>query len=74
MKTLLDSLIQVSIFGDFGLTKKSLGEILNRKNTKMTSFLNILKKNNLCLEIRSGRHCFYKANLDELYKLKNITF
>lgn len=68
---LLFILIQCSIFGDFGLTKAKLCRILEKGNTKVTEFLGVLKKHNLCTEIQSGKYHYYQANLEELDKLDN---
>lgn len=68
IKDLLFVLIQCSIFGDFGLTKSNLCEIVSKGNTKITEYLGILKKINLCVDMQSGKYHYYKANLDELDK------
>ena len=68
IKQLLYILIQNSIFGDFGLTKNKLCEIIRKGKTKVTEMLVMLKKYNLCSEIQSGKYHYYKANLDELNK------
>lgn len=68
---LLFILIQCSIFGDFGLTKAKLCRILEKGNTKVTEFLGVLKKHNLCTEMQSGKYHYYQANLEELDKLDN---
>ena len=68
IKDLLFVLIQCSIFGDFGLTKSKLCEIVSKGNTKITEYLGILKKINLCVDMQSGKYHYYKANLDELDK------
>lgn len=62
-------LLNVSIFGDFGITKSSLCQKLNKGNTKITEYLCLLKDKGLCEEIRSGKHYYYKANLE---KIKSI--
>ncbi len=67
---LLFVLMQCSVFGDFGLSKTKLREILEMGNTKITEYLVILKKKNLCTEIQSGKYHYYQANLDELDKIK----
>ena len=63
---LLEVLIQCSIFGDFGLNKSKLNEILGKGNTKMSEYLWVLKHHNLCLEIQSGKNHYFKSNLEEL--------
>ncbi len=68
---LLSILIQSSIFGDFGLTKKNIMVIMGKGNTTIFQYLNILKKLNLCVDYPSGRQHYYKANFDELEKLKD---
>ncbi len=68
LKQLLTILIQCSVFGDFGLSKANLCKTLNQGNTKITDLLGKLKKFNLCVDIRSGKYHYYKANLDEIDK------
>ncbi len=65
---LLHILIQCSIFGDFGLNKAKLNQILGKGNTKMSEYLGALKKHNLCYDIQSGKNHYFKANLEELDK------
>lgn len=67
---LLFVLMQCSVFGDFGLSKTKLREILEMGNTKITEYLVILKKKYLCTEIQSRKYHYYQANLDELDKIK----
>lgn len=64
----LYSLIQCSLFGDFGLSKSDLKTIINKQDTKIAEYLGILKQLNLCNEFMVGRKHFYTANLDELNK------
>ncbi len=68
---LLYILIQCSVFSDFGLTKTNLCKILKKGNTKVTEFLGILKKNNLCVEMQSKKYHYYRANLLEIDKFEN---
>ena len=68
IENLLLVLIQSSIFGDFGLNKAKLNKILKKGNTKMSEYLGILKKYNLCSELQSGKSHYFKANLEELDK------
>ena len=63
---LLFILIQCSIFGDFGLNKAKLIEILGKGSTKVSEYLGVLKQYNLCLDIHSGKNHYFKCNLDEL--------
>ena len=63
---LLFILIQCSIFGDFGLNKAKLIKILEKGSTKISEYLAVLKKLNLCLDIQSGKNHYFKCNLEEL--------
>lgn len=66
---LLSILIQASIFGDFGLSKKNIIEIMKKGDTTINKYIIELKKLNLCVDFQSGRHHYYKANLEELEKI-----
>lgn len=66
ISNLLFILIQCSIFGDFGLTKAKIINILQKGSTKISEYLGVLKKFNLCLDIQSGKSHYFKCNLDEL--------
>lgn len=68
---LLYILVQCSVFGDFGLSKTNLCRVLARGNTKITEYLGKLKNHHLCLTIQSGKHFYYKANLETLDKFEN---
>lgn len=68
---LLYILVQCSVFGDFGLSKTNLCRVLARGNTKITEYLGELKNHHLCLTIQSGKHFYYKANLETLDKFEN---
>lgn len=65
-KELMNVLIQTSLFGDFGLTKTQMGEIIEAGATKLNEILSMLKRKNLLLEMRSGRHFYYKADLSKV--------
>ncbi len=65
---LMHILIQCNIFGDFGLSKSELSNILEKGKTTVSEALLELKRKNLCEEIRSGRYIYYKASLEELDK------
>lgn len=65
---LLQILIQNSIFGDFGMNKSQLITLLEKGNTKISEYLSILKKYNLCSSIQNGKVRYFKANLVELEK------
>ena len=59
-------LIQTSLFGDFGFTKTQMGEIIEAGATKLNQILSMLNRKNLLLEMRSGRHFDYKADLSKV--------
>lgn len=63
---LLFILVQNNIFGDFGLCKTSLKNILKKGTTTITKLLGNLRKKNLYTEIKSGRYVYYTANLEQL--------
>lgn len=72
VRSLLYILVQCSIFGDFGLTKSELINILEKGSTKISEYLGILKKYNLCCELKSGKTHYFKGNLEELNKYDEV--
>lgn len=66
INNLLFILIQCSVFGDFGLNKAKLIKFLEKGSTKVSEYLGVLKRYNLCLDIQSGKNHYFKCNLEEL--------
>lgn len=69
VKELFSILVQSSIFGDFGLSKEQISEIMKIGKTKITEFLGYLREDDLIIDQKSGKSHFYKINIDKLYKM-----
>lgn len=63
---LLLVLLQCSIFGDFGLSKTELIQILEKGSTKMSEYLGVLKHYNLCVDMQSRKNHYFKCNLETI--------
>ena len=52
--------------------KETVINILEKGSTKISEYLGILKKYNLCCELKSGKTHYFKGNLEELNKYDEV--
>ena len=67
---ILYCLMQNSLFGNFGISKKQISTLISKAYTKTTEYLCYLKTLDLIDEVRIGKHLYYKVNLNSLNHLK----